>query len=66
MAKDGNLVVAVKLVNTMKDQLSEDEFIIIIRNLAKRFRTGEPFDLGGVKFEYWGDWGGDRPKVAKI
>jgi hypothetical protein len=29
------------------------KIIIIIKQLAKHFTTGEPFDLGGVKFEYW-------------
>ncbi len=37
----------------MKSQLSDEEFIIIVKQLAKHFTTGEPFDLGGVKFEYW-------------
>ena len=49
----GNIVVCIFIVNLMKTQLSDDEFRIIVINLAKHFTTGEPFDLGGVKFEYW-------------
>ncbi len=49
----GNVVVCLFIINMMKCQLSDEEFVIIVRQVAKHFTTGEPFDLGGVKFEYW-------------
>jgi hypothetical protein len=49
----GNIVVCLFIINFMKSALSDEEFRIIVIRLAKHFTTGEPFDLGGVKFEYW-------------
>jgi len=59
-------VVAVGIVNNMKSALCEEEFLIIVRNLAKHFRTGEPFDLGGVEFEYWGNRGNKEKRKGAI
>ena len=49
----GTFDVCLFIINLMKSALSDAEFIIIVKQLAKHFTTGEPFDLGGVKFEYW-------------
>jgi len=48
----GNILVCILIINEMKSQLSDAEFITIVRQLAKHF-AGEPFDLDSVKFEYW-------------
>jgi phosphopantetheinyl transferase (holo-ACP synthase) len=51
--RPGNILVCILIINEMKSQLSDAEFITIVKQLAKHFTTKEPFDLGGVKFEYW-------------
>lgn len=51
--RPGNIVVCLQIINLMKSRLSDGEFRIIVCRLARHFTTGEPFDLGGVKFEYW-------------
>jgi hypothetical protein len=56
----GNLVVSIRLVNMMKSQFADYEFITLVKQLARHFRTEEPFDLGGVKFEYW-----KRPRMPR-
>ena len=49
----GNIVVCLFIINFMKSALSDEEFITIVKRLARHFTTGEPFDLDGIKFEYW-------------
>jgi uncharacterized protein YqcC (DUF446 family) len=40
----------------MKNALSEEEFWLVVRELARRFRTGEPFDRDVIRFAYWKGW----------
>jgi hypothetical protein len=51
--KSGNLAISAIIINDMKTELADYEFIAVVKQLAKHFTTGEPFDLAGVKFEYW-------------
>jgi hypothetical protein len=41
--------------NAMKADLSEDEFYLVMNELARHFE-GAPFNKDVVKFEYWKRW----------
>ena len=56
----GTLAVAVAFVNLMKTDLSEEEFWLVIGELADHFRTGKPFNRDIIKFIYW-----KRPKMPR-
>jgi hypothetical protein len=56
----GTLIVAVAFVNIMKSDLSEDEFWLVVPELADHFLTGKPFNRNIIKFRYW-----KRPKIAR-
>jgi hypothetical protein len=43
------------LMNAMKGDLSEEEFYLIMNELA-RHREGKPFNKEVIKFEYWKRW----------
>jgi len=49
----GNIVVSLFIINLMKSALSDEEFRTIVIRLARHFTDGVPFDLEGIKFEYW-------------
>jgi hypothetical protein len=53
--KKGDLVLTSMLVNSMKTNLSEEEFNLIMEELA-RCREGKPFNRDVIKFEYWTRW----------
>jgi len=56
----GTLAVAVAFANIMKTALSDDEFWLIVGELANHFRTGKPFNRDIIKFAYW-----KRPRMAR-
>jgi len=45
--------VAVAFANMMKTDLSEEEFWLVVGELAGHFRTGKPFNRYIIKFKYW-------------
>jgi hypothetical protein len=51
--KKGDLVVCAAWVNSMKNQLSDEEFKAIIIELARCREAGEPFNLAVAQFKYW-------------
>jgi len=51
--KIGDLVVCAAWVNSMKTQLSEEEFKAVIMEFARCKQAGEPFNLAIAKFKYW-------------
>jgi hypothetical protein len=51
--KIGDLVVCAAWVNSMKNQLSEDEFKAVIIEFARCKEAGEPFNLAVAEFKYW-------------
>jgi len=53
--KKGDLVLTCMLVNAMKGDMSEDEFYLMMNELA-RHREGKVFDREVIKFEYWKRW----------
>jgi hypothetical protein len=53
--KKGDLVVTSMLMNAMKGDLSEEEFYLVMNELARHFE-GAPFNRDVVKFEYWKKW----------
>jgi len=42
--------------NVVKSALSEDEFWLVVKELAHRFQTGDAFNKDIVKFAYWKGW----------
>ena len=58
--KPGKMAVTAMVINNMKTELSGPEFIAVIKELARHFRTGAPFDRDIIKFEYW-----SRPRLAR-
>ena len=50
--KKGDLVVTSMLVNALKTDLSEEEFYLVMNELA-RHHEGKPFDKAVIRFEYW-------------
>jgi hypothetical protein len=56
----GTLAVAVAFVNLMKTDLSEEEFWLVVGELADHFRTGKAFNRDIIKFAYW-----KRPAKAR-
>jgi hypothetical protein len=58
----GTLRVAVAFVNLMKMDLSEDEFLLVVNELARHFLTGALYNRNVIKFTYWKKGG----RVAKI
>jgi hypothetical protein len=54
--KPGMLMVAAAFVNMMKSALSEEEFWLVVGELAHHFETGGPFNKDIVKFAYWKGW----------
>jgi len=56
----GTLRVAVAFVNMMKTDLSEEEFWLVVGELADHFRTGKPFNRDIIKFAYW-----KRPRMPR-
>jgi hypothetical protein len=59
--KPETIVVAAICINKMKEALSGDEFIAVVKELAHHFLTGEAYNQDIIKFEYW-----NRPKMAPI
>jgi hypothetical protein len=51
--RHNDLALSCVLMNRMKTDLSVEEFIVVIRMLARHFLYGEPFDVSAVKFLYW-------------
>ena len=49
----GRLVVAAAWVNGMKADLGEADFRAVVKELARHFRTGEPFDRNVAAFKHW-------------
>ena len=47
---------AALFANVMKTALSDDEFWLVVKELAHRFQTGEAFNKDIVKFAYWKGW----------
>jgi len=56
----GTLRVAVAFANMMKTDLSEEEFWLVVGELANHFRTGRPFNRDIIKFQYW-----KRPRTPR-
>jgi hypothetical protein len=52
----GTVKVATAFVNYMKTALSEDEFWLVVKELAHHFQTGETFNKDIIKFAYWKRW----------
>jgi hypothetical protein len=59
--KKGDLVVCAAWVNSMKNQLSEEEFKAVIIELARCREAGEPFNMAVARFEYWRGWVSPKP-----
>ena len=53
--KDTIWVVAI-FINIMKNALSEDEFWLVVKELARHFQTQEAFNKDIIKFAYWKGW----------
>lgn len=53
--RKGDLVVTSMLMNAVKGDLSEEEFHLVMNELARHFE-GKPFDRNVVKFECWKKW----------
>ncbi|MGE3752780.1 MAG: hypothetical protein AB7I45_01345 [Planctomycetota bacterium] len=49
---EASVVVSCALVNAMKSAMSEDEFIEVVRALAKRL-DAEPFDETLIDVKHW-------------
>ena len=49
----GTLRMAAAFANFMKTALSEDEFWLVVKELAHHFQTGEAFNKNVIKFAYW-------------
>jgi hypothetical protein len=54
------MAVTAMIINNMKTELSDTEFIAVVKELAHHFRTGEPYNRDIIKFEYW-----TRPRLAR-
>ena len=63
--KPGTMKVAAAFVNVMKNALSEEEFWLVVKELARHFQTGEPFDKDIIKFAYWKGWAPARRRAAR-
>jgi 5-methylcytosine-specific restriction endonuclease McrA len=59
-SKPGKMAVTAMIINNMKTELSDTEFIAVVKELAHHFRTGEPYNRDIIKFEYW-----TRPRLAR-
>jgi hypothetical protein len=62
--KKGDLVVCAAWVNSMKNELSEEEFRAVIIELARSRETGEPFNMAVAEFKYWK--GPSPPKRGRL
>jgi hypothetical protein len=54
--KPGTMRLAAAFANIMKSALSEDEFWLVVKELAHHFLTGEAFNRDVIKFAYWKGW----------
>jgi len=50
------LKMAAAFANVMKTALSEEEFWLVVKELAHHFQTGEAFSKDVVGFAYWKGW----------
>lgn len=50
-----------RFVNRMNTDLSRDEFLLLVPELADHIRTGKPFDKDVIKFLYW-----RRPRMGPV
>jgi hypothetical protein len=57
--KKGKLQCVCRFVNQMKADLSKEEFLLLVPELADHIRTGRPFNKDVIKFQYW-----HRPRMA--
>jgi hypothetical protein len=53
----GTMRMAAAFANEMKTALSEDEFWLVVKELAHHFQTGEAFNKDIIKFAYWKGFG---------
>ena len=49
----GTMRMAAAFANEMKTALSEDEFWLVVEELAHHFQTKEAFNKDIIKFAYW-------------
>ena len=49
----GTLKMTVAFANVVKTALSDEEFWLVVNELANHFKTGQPFNRDIVKFAYW-------------
>jgi len=52
----GTLRMVANFANVMKTALSEDEFWLVVKELAHHFQTQEAFNKDIIKFAYWKGW----------
>lgn len=59
--KKGKLQCVCRFVNQMKADLSSEEFLLLVPELADHIRTGKPFNKDVIRFLYW-----HRPRMGRV